>query len=109
MSNELYILTLTVSYPQAVPMSSFISHCEATWIKMSAGKTDSNIMSDNYRISPLICGHKSFSQPTKRMLQRKDIDVVLLGSLKVSHLLVFLLLPNIYMHFLKDSLVSFRK
>lgn len=76
---------------------------------MSAGKTDSNIMSNNYRNSPLICGQKSFSQPTKRMLQSKDIDVVLLGSLKVSDLLVFVLLLNISMHFLKYSLISIRK
>lgn len=103
MSNELHILTLTVSYPQVVPMSSLISHCEATWIKMSAGKTDSKIMSNNYRNSPLICGQKSFNQPTKR------IDVVLLGSLKASDLLVFVLLLNISMHFLKYSLISIHK
>lgn len=68
-------------------MSSFISHCEATRIKMRAGKTDSDIMSNNYRSSPRSCGQKSFSQPTKRMLQSKDIDMVLLGSLKVSDFL----------------------
>ncbi|KAL8130893.1 CST complex subunit CTC1 [Apium graveolens] len=67
-----------------VPMSSFISHCEATWIKMRAGKTDSNIVSNNNRNSPLTCGQKSFNQPTKRMLQSQDIDMVLLGSLRNS-------------------------
>lgn len=70
-------------------MSSFVSQCEVTWIKMRAGKADSNTMRNNYRNSPLSCGQKSFSQPTKRMLQSKDIDMVLLGSLKVSDFFVF--------------------
>nr|XP_017243995.1 PREDICTED: CST complex subunit CTC1 isoform X2 [Daucus carota subsp. sativus] len=67
-----------------VPMSSFISHCKATWIKMTARKAGSDIMSNDNLESPQICGRKSFSQPTKMMLQSKDIDVVLLGSLKSS-------------------------
>lgn len=80
-------------------MSSFISHCEAMWMKLSGRNTDSDIMSNNNRNCPLICGRKSFSQPIKKVLQSIDIDVVLLGSLKVSDLLVFVPLHNIFMHF----------
>lgn len=82
-------------------MSSFISHCKATYIKMTARKAGSDIMSNDNLESPQICGRKSFSQPTKMMLQSKDIDVVLLGSLKVIDLLVFVLLLYIFMQFLK--------
>lgn len=52
-------------------------------------KTDSDIMDYRNQNSPLKCEGRSYNQPIKRFLKSEDTDVVLLGNLKVSDLLLF--------------------
>ncbi|PSS31397.1 CST complex subunit like [Actinidia chinensis var. chinensis] len=68
-----------------VPISNFISHCEATWMKLLLeGETDSDLMNNNEKYSRLSCEGLTYSQSTRRVLHNEDIGVILLGSVKIS-------------------------
>ncbi|KAM7517103.1 hypothetical protein LguiA_006686 [Lonicera macranthoides] len=64
-----------------VPISNFINHCETTWMKMLL-KQESVLENNQYSL--LSCEGNSHEQSIRRVLQSEDIDVVLIGKLKIS-------------------------
>lgn len=85
---EIMILNFLVLF-QVVPISSFIYHCEATWMKkLLELDKNSHILSKNKRYSLLSCEGKSYGR-SKMIFSSRDIGIVLLGSVKVSCLISF--------------------
>ncbi|KAI3767339.1 hypothetical protein L2E82_17434 [Cichorium intybus] len=67
-----------------VPISNLISQCEDIFIKRlyTSEKDKDYNMSPKY--SNVLCGGKSHDQPIRTILKSEDMNVVLLGSLKIS-------------------------
>ncbi|KAL4559907.1 hypothetical protein LXL04_032053 [Taraxacum kok-saghyz] len=63
-----------------VPISNLISHCEDTFINKLHADSDIN----NHQYSSLVCGGKSHDQPIRSILKSEDMNIVLLGTLKIS-------------------------
>ncbi|KAL4582865.1 hypothetical protein LXL04_007426 [Taraxacum kok-saghyz] len=63
-----------------VPISNLISHYEDTFIKKLHADSDIN----NHQYSSLVCGGKSHDQPIRSILKSEDMNIVLLGTLKIS-------------------------
>ncbi|XP_076912628.1 CST complex subunit CTC1-like [Bidens hawaiensis] len=59
-----------------VPISNFISQCEDLFIK--------NLYDTNHKYSSIVCGGKSHEQPIRKILKSEDMNIVLLGNLKIS-------------------------
>ncbi|XP_052202596.1 CST complex subunit CTC1 isoform X2 [Diospyros lotus] len=67
-----------------VPISNFINHCEATWMKMLLEwESDSNLMYNYDMYGHPSCEGFPYSQPIRRILRSEDMGVVLLGCIKV--------------------------
>ncbi|XP_024970942.1 CST complex subunit CTC1 [Cynara cardunculus var. scolymus] len=65
-----------------VPISNLISQCENKFIKfLNARVTDPNM---NHQYCNFVCGGKSHDQPIRKILKSEDMNVVLLGTLKIS-------------------------
>ncbi|KAI3522092.1 hypothetical protein L1887_11571 [Cichorium endivia] len=65
-----------------VPISNLISQCEDIFIKrLYKSQKDSDM---NPKYSNVLCGGKSHDQPIRTILKSKDMNVVLLGTLKFS-------------------------
>ncbi|GLT57904.1 hypothetical protein SLA2020_308410 [Shorea laevis] len=58
-----------------VPISTFIHHCEAMWVKALLQSEDT---------SPVLCQGKSYKRLKRITFQSEDISITLVGSLKVS-------------------------
>ncbi|KAI8549836.1 hypothetical protein RHMOL_Rhmol06G0056300 [Rhododendron molle] len=68
-----------------VPIAHFVSHCEATWMKMLwERETDSDLMNNSDENSHLSCEELSYSGSIRRIMLSEDIGVVLLGSISSS-------------------------
>ncbi|CAH1429936.1 unnamed protein product [Lactuca virosa] len=83
--HELYGCGKEIDYTPpklVVPISNLISHCEDIFIKKlyQSGK-DSDM---NNQFSNLVCGGKSHDQPIRTILKSEDVNIVLLGTLKIS-------------------------
>lgn len=67
-----------------MPISNLISQCENMFVKsLYASGTDSDT---NSQLNFMVCGGKSHDQPIRKILKSEEMNVVLLGSLKVTHL-----------------------
>ncbi|KAJ9567422.1 hypothetical protein OSB04_003388 [Centaurea solstitialis] len=65
-----------------VPISNLIRQCEDTLVKfLNARATDSDM---NHQYGNIVCGGKSHDQPIRKILKSEDMNVVLLGTLKIS-------------------------
>ncbi|XP_031273380.1 CST complex subunit CTC1 isoform X2 [Pistacia vera] len=68
-----------------LPISCFTYHCEAKGIKMLLqSDSDRHLLCENNQISSLSSSGKSYGQSKRRIFPSEDMDIVLLGSLKVS-------------------------
>ncbi|KAF8404935.1 hypothetical protein HHK36_009830 [Tetracentron sinense] len=68
-----------------VPISNFISHCEAMWVNMLVQlQNDSGKMGVNSHFSLLSCDGKSYGLFIRRIIPSEDIGVVLMGTLQIS-------------------------
>ncbi|KAL7245119.1 hypothetical protein ACSBR2_000452 [Camellia fascicularis] len=68
-----------------VPISNFIGHCEATWMKMLLEwETNFGLTYNSEKYSRLSCEGLSHSLSTRRILHSEDMGVVLLGQVKIS-------------------------
>ncbi|KAA8537704.1 hypothetical protein F0562_027306 [Nyssa sinensis] len=68
-----------------VPISNFVSHCEATWIKMLLDwENDCDLMGNSIQYGLPSCEGRLCGQSIRRNLWSEDIGVVLLGNLKIS-------------------------
>lgn len=86
MINNICVLML---FFQVVPIVHFVSHCEATWMKMLwERETDSDLMNNSDKNSHLSCEGLSYSGSIRRIMVSEDIGVVLLGSVKFSDLIL---------------------
>ncbi|XP_071712647.1 CST complex subunit CTC1 [Rutidosis leptorrhynchoides] len=65
-----------------VPISNFISRCEGMFLK-GLFKSETDYETD-VSYSSLFCGGKSYDQPISKILKSDDMNVVLLGNLKIS-------------------------
>ncbi|XAR61841.1 hypothetical protein NMG60_11016366 [Bertholletia excelsa] len=68
-----------------VPISSFLSYCEATWMKMLLSfEIDSDFIypHDSYCLPS--CEELSYKQSMRRVLRSQEMGVILLGQLKIS-------------------------
>lgn len=67
------------------PISSFIYHCEATWIKLLLEfDNDRHLLCKNNRCIFLSSEDKSYGRSKRQIVPSEDIGIVLLGSLKIS-------------------------
>ncbi|KAL7604398.1 hypothetical protein Lser_V15G18881 [Lactuca serriola] len=83
--HELYGCGKEIDYTPpklVVPISNLISQCEDIFIKKlyQSGK-DSDMIN---QFSNLVCGGNSHDQPIRTILKSEDLNIVLLGSLKIS-------------------------
>ncbi|XVF74156.1 hypothetical protein PTKIN_Ptkin13bG0037500 [Pterospermum kingtungense] len=63
------------SHKLVVPISNFIHHCEAIWIK-------AQLPFDN--VPPRSCGGKSYLPSIRKTFQSEDLGIILVGILKMS-------------------------
>ncbi|XP_058080367.1 CST complex subunit CTC1 [Magnolia sinica] len=68
----------------AVPMSSFISKCEAMWgTVLLEVQTDTETVGMNNRVSLLSCEGKSYRRLIRKIISSEDHGIVLVGTLKI--------------------------
>ncbi|XP_076904587.1 CST complex subunit CTC1-like [Bidens hawaiensis] len=58
------------------PISNFISQCEDLFIK--------KLYDTNHKYSSIVCGGKSHEQSIRKIIKSEDMNIVLLGNLKIS-------------------------
>ncbi|KAJ4963941.1 hypothetical protein NE237_023880 [Protea cynaroides] len=64
-----------------VPISNFVSHCEAIWLKTLL---QMNKDPDTIRKSNLSCEGKSYGRLVRRIISSEDLGLVLMGNLEIS-------------------------
>uniref|UniRef100_A0A2N9HSB4 CST complex subunit CTC1 n=1 Tax=Fagus sylvatica TaxID=28930 RepID=A0A2N9HSB4_FAGSY len=67
-----------------MPISSFIRHCEVTWMRMLRLENDCKNFCENNQLSFQSCQGRFYGQSVKKILTSEDIGIILLGSLKIS-------------------------
>ncbi|KAM4129576.1 hypothetical protein ACJW30_01G033900 [Castanea mollissima] len=71
------------NFKLVMPISSFICHCEATWMRMLQQEDCKNIC-ENDQFDPQSCEGRFYGQSIKKIITSEDMGISLLGSLKVS-------------------------
>ena len=82
-------MTLFLPSFQVMPISSFICHCEITWMRMLRLENDCKNFCENNQLSFQSCQGRFYGQSVKKILTSEDIGIILLGSLKVSNWCLF--------------------
>ncbi|KAF3974532.1 hypothetical protein CMV_002140 [Castanea mollissima] len=72
------------NFKLVMPISSFICHCEATWMRMLQQENDCKNICENNQFDPQSCEGRFYGQSIKKIITSEDMGISLLGSLKVS-------------------------
>ncbi|XP_030950352.1 CST complex subunit CTC1 isoform X1 [Quercus lobata] len=66
-----------------MPISSFICHCEATWMRMLQRENDCKNICENNQFNLQSCEGRFYGRSIKKIITSEDMGISLLGSLKV--------------------------
>ncbi|CAB4296424.1 unnamed protein product [Prunus armeniaca] len=67
-----------------VPLSIFICHCEALWMRALQLENSCEKLHDDKKYSLQLCEGRSHVQSVRKIFSSEDMGVSLMGSLKVS-------------------------
>lgn len=74
----------TIFFDQAIPISNFISRCEAKWVMMLSQKQqDTEMVGRKHCLDNFICEGISNCGMIRRIISSEDLGFVLMGTLKV--------------------------